>query len=76
MLFRSQKKNYTKKLTANNWEKLGYARNLGIINKNTKKEIKLFLQSITEEKFLVMDKRIIIDGKGSTRAVNEILKIK
>ena len=64
------------KLTANNWEKLGYARNLGIINKNTKKEIKLFLQSITEEKFLVMDKRIIIDGKGSTRAVNEILKIK
>lgn len=63
-------------ITAKHWEKLGFAKNLGIVSKATKEKISLFLQEIYQGKFLSTNKKIIVDGRGSTRVSNEILKIK
>lgn len=63
-------------ITAKHWEKLGFAKNLGIVSKTTKEKISLFLQEIYQGKLLTTNKKIIVDGRGSTRVSDEILKIK
>ena len=62
--------------TAKQWEKLGFAKNLGIVNKTSKEKITLFLQQIVQREFLSNNKKTAVDGKGSQRISNEILKMK
>lgn len=61
--------------TAKQWEKKGYAVNFGLRIKST--EINKFLQNIAKNKlpFGIKDRKLV-DGKGSLRVAQEILKIR
>ena len=63
-------------ITAKHWEKLGFAKNLGIISETTREKTDQFLREIYQGKFLTKTKKIIVDGNGVNRVSNEILKIK
>ena len=61
--------------TAKQWEKKGHAINFGMMVKSTK--IDGFLQKIAKDEspFIIKNKKLI-DGKGSFRVAQEILKIR
>lgn len=63
-------------ITAKNWEKLGYGKNLGMADKISDQKIYSFLEQISQGKLLTSKKNSVIDGKGSSRVANEILKMK
>jgi len=61
--------------TAKEWEKLGIAKNLGLMNKKTKKHIIEFLKTnIDGNTFL--SKKIFLDGLGGRRVSQEIKRLK
>jgi len=63
--------------TATEWEKKGIAMNFGIVSKNTENKIKKFLQQIIRRNEpYKMKNRNFVDGKGSMRVSQEILKIR
>lgn len=62
--------------TAKHWEKLGFAKNLGIVNNSTIEKINLFLEEIYQGKVVFYNRKLIVDGNGAKRVSNEILKIK
>ena len=62
--------------TAKHWEKLGFAKNLGMINNSTIKKINLFLEEIYQGKAVFYNRKLVVDGNGAKRVSNEILKIK
>ena len=63
-------------ITAKQWQKLGFARNLGIMNKNSEYKIRTFVDEVYEGKILSPNRKKIVDGLGSKRVANEILKMK
>jgi UDP-2,4-diacetamido-2,4,6-trideoxy-beta-L-altropyranose hydrolase len=63
-------------ITAKQWQKLGFAKNLGIINKNSESKIRIFVDKVYERKFLTRNRKRMVDGLGSKRVANEILKMK
>ena len=63
-------------ITAKQWQKLGFARNLGIVNKNSEYKIRTFVNEVYEGKILSPNRKKIVDGLGSKRVANEILKMK
>jgi len=63
-------------ITAKNWEKLGYAKNLGMADKISDQKIHSFMEQISQGNLQTSKKNSIIDGKGSARVANEILKMK
>ena len=63
--------------TAKQWEKLGVAYNLGLVNKMTHKKIKHFLQLINSDPSLLCSKNSnIVDGLGGKRTMREIMTLK
>jgi spore coat polysaccharide biosynthesis predicted glycosyltransferase SpsG len=62
------------KITASEWEKLGFGKNLGQNDKELHKRIEKFLRNILDEKINFKTNKILIDGHGSKRVKNEILK--
>ena len=64
------------KITAKQWEKLGFARNLGVFNKNSESKIRKFFDEIINEQINASNNGKIIDGLGSKRIASEILKMK
>ena len=61
--------------TAKQWEKKGYAVNFGLSVKST--EIDKFLQNIAKNELpFTIKNRKLVDGKGSLRVAQEILKIR
>lgn len=62
-------------LTAKEWQKRGLAYNLGLIDSKTQKKINNFLRKIKENKIEYRKNESIIDGNGSKRAAQEILKL-
>lgn len=63
-------------LTAREWQHRGVAVDFGLVNKNTSKEIQVFLKNIMERKFLYeFNKSHIVDGLGAQRIANEILRL-
>ena len=64
------------KITAKQWEKLGVAKNLGVFSKNSEYKIRKFMDEIVNGKINVSKYGKIVDGLGSKRIANEILKMK
>jgi spore coat polysaccharide biosynthesis predicted glycosyltransferase SpsG len=62
-------------ITAKEWEKKKIARNLGIINKNTSKKIKEYLNSIIENKIKLTINKTYNMNSESKIIVNEIKKL-
>lgn len=62
------------KITATEWEKLGYGINLGINDKEVIKRIEKFLNNFLENKMNFGTKKNKIKGNGSKKVKNEILK--
>lgn len=60
--------------TAKVWHQKGLALNLGLVNKNLKKKIRSFLESIMEEKSYEI-KQSVVDGSGGQRVAQEISKL-
>jgi spore coat polysaccharide biosynthesis predicted glycosyltransferase SpsG len=63
------------KITAFEWEKNGYGVNLGLSNKESIKRIEEFLNNFLENKINFRMKKICINGNGSKKVKNEILKL-
>jgi spore coat polysaccharide biosynthesis predicted glycosyltransferase SpsG len=61
--------------TAKEWEKLGIATNLGLVNKMTQTKIEQFLRSIKHFPSIHSKKSNVIDGFGGNR-IKEIIHIK
>ena len=61
--------------TANEWEKLELAVNLGFPNLTTTKKIEKYIQKIVENQICLKKNTKIIDGKGSYRISKEIKKL-
>lgn len=61
--------------TAREWQKRKIAINLGIINIKTKNDIRKIILKLIDNKINFQFGRKMIDGEGSIRVVNEILKI-
>lgn len=61
--------------TAQEWEKKGFAFNLGLPNKNILKRIEKFLKMIIEKNVRYSPMNIILDGKGTKRVALEIIKL-
>ena len=62
-------------ITAKEWEKKKIAKNLGIINKNTRKKIDEYLTSVIENKIKLTIKKDPNVNSGSKIIVNEIRKL-
>ena len=63
-------------MTASAWEKKGVAMNLGLVKRNSKKEIEKIFDNIIKGRMpYQMKKTKLVDGLGSHRVANEILKI-
>ena len=63
--------------TAKQWEMLGVARNLGLVNKTSYKKIESFLQLIDSNPTAVCSKNSkIVDGLGAKRTIKEIMTLK
>lgn len=61
-------------MTANEWEKKKIAVNLGLINSETHKKLRKFLEGISSKK-IIPSKKIICDAKGAERVAKKILSI-
>ena len=61
--------------TAREWERRKIALNLGMIKKITKKDIKKIILKLMDNQIKLKSGRKVVDGKGSIRAANEIVKI-
>jgi len=60
-------------LTAYQWQKLGCAQNLGLVNAKTKNQIKKFLLDLNTRKIKIHSrKKKIVDGKGAFRVAKII----
>lgn len=63
-------------ITAKKWTNLGFAVNLGIVGKKTKREIKKYLELIESDALkLSYKKKLLIDGLGAKRVAIEITKL-
>ena len=62
------------KITASEWEKIGYGINLGQNNKKSIKKIEEFLENILENKINLKMNRILINSNGAEKIKDEILK--
>jgi len=63
--------------TAREWQRLGIASNLGLINNKTQEKIHHFLKNIIKNKTVPqLNKNPVIDGLGAKRISREILKMK
>jgi spore coat polysaccharide biosynthesis predicted glycosyltransferase SpsG len=62
-------------LTAKEWEKKQYAINLGNPTKNLEKKIECFLLNLIQNKFNFKNEKNFVDGLGTIRVTNEILKL-
>ena len=62
-------------LTANEWEKHGYAINLGSVNKKLPNKINNYLSNIIENKIKLFPKKNIVDGLGAKRVAKIIIKL-
>ena len=60
--------------TAQQWEKLGIATNLGLISNKTPKKIEHFIEDLLSEK-IPQRKTSLVDGLGSKRVSTEIVKL-
>ena len=60
--------------TAKQWEKLGIAVNLGLVSKNTPKQIEHYIENIVTGK-IPKKKTSLVDGLGSKRVSKEIVKL-
>ena len=64
-------------ITANEWKKSETALNFGMVNRQTEKKIEKFLYDIENKKLQKkLENKTLVDGKGSLRVANEILKLK
>lgn len=61
-------------LTANEWEKHGIGKNLGIHNNISEKKILEIIEKIESDSINLKNK-LIVDGKGALRVANEIRKL-
>ena len=61
--------------TAQEWEKKGFAFNLGFPNKNISKRIQKFLKMIIEKNVRYSPMNILLDGQGTKRVALEIIKL-
>jgi len=61
--------------TAQEWEKKGFAFNLGFPNKNISKQIQKFLKMVIEKNVRCSSMNILLDGKGAKRVALEIIKL-
>ena len=61
-------------LTANEWEKQGFGKNLGVYNKISEREILEIIEKI-ENNNIIFKNKITVDGKGALRVANEIRKL-
>ena len=61
-------------ITAKTWEKLGNAKNFGMMSIKTKKRIIIFLKTLSEKNFHFKGKNVV-DGLGSKRVAHEILNL-
>lgn len=62
------------RITASEWEKIGYGVNLGQNNKESIKKIEEFLNNILENKINLKMNNILINTNGAKKVKNEILK--
>jgi len=62
-------------LTAKEWEKKKIARNLGIINKNTRKNLNDYLSDIINNKIKLKIEKTSTNDSGSKIVVSEIMKM-
>jgi UDP-2,4-diacetamido-2,4,6-trideoxy-beta-L-altropyranose hydrolase len=62
-------------ITAKEWNKRKIGINLGIVNENTKKRLNLKIEKILNNKIKLKNRINLVDGLGSERIANEILKI-
>lgn len=63
-------------ITAREWQKIGFGKNLGLINKKSERKIRKFINEIYNRGEITHKRKRIVDGLGSRRAANEILKMK
>ena len=61
--------------TAKEWEKKGYAINLGYPNSKTKYKIRKVLNDIFEKKIIINPKNNVVDGLGAKRVAQKILNL-
>ena len=61
--------------TAEEWEKKGYAINLGYPNSKTKYKIRKVLNDIFEKKIIINPKNNVVDGLGAKRVAQKILNL-
>ena len=62
-------------ITAKEWEKQGIGINLGMVNQKTIVKTTNIIKDVLNNKIKLKKGSIIVDGKGSNRIANEILKI-
>ena len=63
------------KITASEWEKLNFGINLGQNDKELRKRIEKFLKKILDDEINFKMNKILVDGHGSKRVKNGILKL-
>jgi len=63
-------------ITAKEWDRKKIAINLGLVNRDIRKKIDKFLQLIEENRFPFRENKKLVDGKGTSRIVQEITKLK
>lgn len=63
-------------ITAKEWERKRIAMNIGLVDRKIRKKIDMFLQLIEKNKFPYTANKKLVDGKGTRRIVQEIIKIK
>ena len=61
-------------ITARAWERFGYAKNLGLVNKSTSNKIKKFIEEIQNHRFK-LTKNYDLDGKGVNRVSQKIISL-
>jgi UDP-2,4-diacetamido-2,4,6-trideoxy-beta-L-altropyranose hydrolase len=61
--------------TAREWEKRKIAINLGMVKKTTKTDIKKIILQLIDNQIKLKQGQKVVDGKGSLRVSNEIVKI-
>ena len=59
-------------ITAKEWEKLGIAKNLGLINNSTGKKIRNLLKVLEARNFVLKLKKSRIDGLGVVRVSHQL----
>ena len=63
-------------ITAKEWERKKIAMNMGLVDRDIRKKIDKFLQLIEQNRFPLRENKKLVDGKGTSRIVQEITKLK